>query len=71
MQEAARGCDIRTFAVAPSNSPSPNPTPYALHFDSAEPGIEDKLNCYQKVEGMGLEPTFGLGSAGFEPDSST
>ncbi|HEY5723272.1 MAG TPA: hypothetical protein VIT45_13210 [Allosphingosinicella sp.] len=68
MQEAARGCDIQTFAVAPSNSP--DQTPYALHFDSAEPGIEDKLDCYQvSLKRKGLEPTLGLGSVGFEPDS--
>lgn len=66
MEEAARGCDIRTFAAAPSNSPDQSAN--ALHFDTSEPGIESKLNCYQaRLEAMGLERTLAAGSAGFDP----
>ena len=68
MEEAARGCGIRTFAVAPSNATGQ--TPYALYFDSAEQGIDGKLGCYQaRLEAMGVERTLGLGSAGFDPGS--
>lgn len=66
MEEAARACGIRAFAVTPSDSPGQ--TPYALNFDTAEPEIDAKLDCYgNRLEMMGLTRTLGFGSAGFDP----
>lgn len=65
MREAAMACGFERWAVAPSNDAAQSP--YALHFDSAQAGIAGKLDCYeQRLSAMGLEPTLGVGSAGFD-----
>ena len=66
MEQAARACEIRTFAVAPSGAP--DQSPFALHFDSFEAGIDDKLACYRaELEAVGARPTLGIGSVDFNP----
>lgn len=66
MEEAARACAIRVFAVAASGAP--DQSRYALHYDSGESGIDAKLDCYgRQLEARGYASTLGIGSAGFDP----